>query len=135
MQDLVESFIPSGPSLIKSVMAIEWKGETKSLSAMIESEYYLNHNEELSGLHWRHVTFNTDKSVKGVYHQSEKITVYRTLFSGHPQSLLKAEQGVEVENEGRMELRERLHVLGLVALELWPIRCASETSGKDRGVP
>lgn len=65
MQDLVESFIPSGPSLIKSVMAVEWKGETKSLSAMIESEYYLNHNEELSGLHWRHVTLNTDKSVKG----------------------------------------------------------------------
>ena len=26
-------------------MAVEWKGETKNLSAVIESEYYLNHNE------------------------------------------------------------------------------------------
>lgn len=106
VQDLVETFIPSGPGLIKSIMAVEWKGETKKLSAMIESEYYLNHNEELPGLHWRHVTFNTDKSVKGVYRQSEKITVYRTLFSGHPQNLLKAEQGVEVANEGHMKLNE-----------------------------
>lgn len=106
VQDLVETFIPSGPGLIKSVMAVEWKGDTKNLSAVIESEYYLNHNEELPGLHWRHVTFDTNKSDKGVYLQSEKITVYRTLFSGHPQNLLKGEPGVEVESEGRIKLNE-----------------------------
>ena len=89
---------------------------------MIESEYYLNHNEELPGLHWRHVTFNTDKSIKGVYHQSEKITVYRTLFSGHPQNLLIAEESVEVESAGRAKVKEeaaRVRVAGSGIVAHW----------------
>ena len=46
VQDLVETFIPNGPGLIRSLMAVEWKGETKNLSAVIERENYLKHNEE-----------------------------------------------------------------------------------------
>lgn len=90
VQDLVETFIPSGPGLIKSIMAVEWKGSTTNLSAVIESEYYLNHNLQLPDLHWRHVTFETEKTSRGVYIQSEKITVHRDLreVGGRPVNLL-----------------------------------------------
>jgi len=97
VQDLVETFIPSGPGLIKSIMAVQWKGTdsqgkpTRDLSAVIESEYYLNHNLELPGLHWRHVNFVTEKNVAGKYIQSEKITVHRDLreAGGKPINLLE----------------------------------------------
>jgi len=90
VQDLVETFIPSGPGVIKSVMAVEWKGEVRNLSAIVESEYYLNHNLVLPGLHWRHVTFVTEKASPSVYIQSEKITVHRDLkeIGGNPINLL-----------------------------------------------
>lgn len=112
--DLVETFIPNGRGNIKSVMVVEWKGESgKSLSATIDSQYFFNHNEELPGLHWRHVTFKTEHPTGTVYVQSEKITVVNSLDFGRPQNLLneaatttsttsttnddKAEQDVEME--------------------------------------
>ncbi|KAI9837877.1 MAG: hypothetical protein M1837_002697 [Sclerophora amabilis] len=88
IQDLVETFIPSGPGLVKSVMAANWKGDSKDVQAVIESEYYLNHNEQLPGLHWRHVTFETEHPSENVYCQSEKITVLKNLDFGRPQNLL-----------------------------------------------
>lgn len=102
---LVETFIPSGPGLIKSIMAVEWKcgSNNQPLTAVIESEYYLNHNESLPGLHWRHVTFETDKTIAGRYRQSEKITVHRDLFDSPPQNLLdpKPKAGVKIEGKDK----------------------------------
>jgi hypothetical protein len=95
VQDLVETFIPAGPGIIKSVMGVEWKSshghDAHSLTAIVESEYYLNHNTDLPALHWRHVTFVTEKDKAGVYVQSEKITVHRDLrgvSGGKPVNLL-----------------------------------------------
>jgi hypothetical protein len=81
--DLLETFIPHGPGIIKSVMAVEWCDGDAQLHSIIESEYYLNHNESLPGLHWRHVKFET--AHKGAeYTQSEKITVIDHLDFGSP---------------------------------------------------
>ncbi|GLA38488.1 hypothetical protein AnigIFM63309_005785 [Aspergillus niger] len=44
VQDLVETFIPSGPGLIKSVMAVEWKGDQRNLSA-IQSQKITVHRD------------------------------------------------------------------------------------------
>jgi len=106
VSDLVETFIPSGPGLIRSVMAVEWKCGSNGmpLTAVIESEYYLNHNESLPGLHWRHVTFETDKSVAGRYRQSEKITVHRDLFSGAPQNLLDPKPDTAIKVDGKEQM-------------------------------
>jgi hypothetical protein len=74
VRDLVETFIPHERGMIKSIMAAQWHNGASHLQAIIESEYYFNHNESLPGLHWRHVKFQTDH--KGSeYIQSEKITV------------------------------------------------------------
>ncbi|GKZ64392.1 hypothetical protein AnigIFM50267_003861 [Aspergillus niger] len=102
VQDLVETFIPSGPGLIKSVMAVEWKGDQRNLSAVIESEYYLNHNLELPGLHWRHI-------------QSQKITVHRDLkeVGGEPENLLARQ--LPVETKGRGKAREEAEATQLNA--------------------
>ncbi|PYH28371.1 uncharacterized protein BO87DRAFT_402287 [Aspergillus neoniger CBS 115656] len=35
VQDLVETFIPSGPDLVKSIMVVKWKGDQRNLSAGI----------------------------------------------------------------------------------------------------
>ncbi|RDH27192.1 hypothetical protein BDQ94DRAFT_175837 [Aspergillus welwitschiae] len=115
VQDLVETFIPSGPGLIKSVIAVEWKGDQRNLSAVIESEYYLNHNLELPGLHWRNVTFRTDKAVKGIYIQSEKITIHRDLkeVGGEPENLLARQ--LPVETKGREKAREEAEATQLNA--------------------
>jgi len=87
--DLVETFIPYGPGFIKSIMGVEWLGNSgKRLQAVIESEYYLNHNRELPGLHWRHVTFETENVNQTTYVQSEKITVINSLDYGRPQNML-----------------------------------------------
>lgn len=96
-------------------MAVEWKGDQRNLSAVIESEYYLNHNLELPGLHWRHVTFRTDKAVKGIYIQSEKITVHRDLkeVGGEPENLLARQ--LPVETKGREKAREEAEATQLNA--------------------
>ncbi|CAK0005613.1 hypothetical protein [Burkholderia pseudomallei] len=74
VQDLLEIFIPHTPGMIKSVMAVEWRDDGQRLHAIIESEYYFNHNETLPGLHSRHVKFANEHQ-PGEYIQSEKITV------------------------------------------------------------
>ncbi|KAH0553133.1 hypothetical protein GP486_006679 [Trichoglossum hirsutum] len=90
IQDLVETFIPHGPGIIKSVMGVEWKNDAGSgLQAVIESQYYFNHNEQLPGLHWRHVTFETEHQSESVYIQSEKITVINSLDFGRPKNMLQ----------------------------------------------
>jgi hypothetical protein len=89
--DLVETFIPHGPGAIKSIMGVEWVGNTgKRLQAVIQSEYYLNHNRELPGLRWHHVTFETEDVRSTTYVQSEKITVINNLDFGRPLNMLKA---------------------------------------------
>lgn len=95
INDLVETFIPHGRGIIKSIMGVEWKsaGDTaKRLQATIESQYHLNHNEQLPGLHWRHVTFATEHQSNTLYVQSEKITVINNLDFGRPKNLLKADE-------------------------------------------
>lgn len=115
VQDLVETFIPSGPGVIKSVMAVEWKGKARNLSAIVESEYYLNHNLVLPGLHWRHVAFVTEKSVPGVYIQSEKITVHRDLkeVGGNPINMLitSTERRTSTQIEGGEKVRQEVELM------------------------
>ena len=81
--ELVETFIPHMPGLIKSTMAAQWSEGDRRLNAIIESEYYFNHNEVLPGLHWRHAKFATEHN-KGEYIQSEKITVVNHFDFGEP---------------------------------------------------
>jgi Green fluorescent protein len=89
IRDLLETFIPHAPGVIKSVMAVEWHDASELLHAIIESEYYFNHNETLPGLHWRHVKFATNH--KGAeYTQSEKITVIDQLDFGAPANQFEA---------------------------------------------
>lgn len=83
IQDLLETFIPHAPGMIKSIMAAEWRDEERRLHAIIESEYYFNHNEALQGLHWRHVKFATRHKGRE-YVQSEKITVVNSFDFGVP---------------------------------------------------
>jgi hypothetical protein len=83
VRDLLETFIPHGPGIIRSVMAVEWLNGDAQLHAVIESEYYFNHDEVLPGLHWRHVTFATHHD-GDEYRQSEKITVVDRLDFGRP---------------------------------------------------
>ena len=85
IRDLLETFIPHTPGMIKSVMAAEWRDEDRRLHAIIESEYYFNHNDTLPGLHWRHVKFATEHK-ESEYVQSEKITVVDGLDFGAPQN-------------------------------------------------
>jgi hypothetical protein len=87
--DLLETFIPSGPGVIKSIMGVEWRGEGGTrLQAIIRSQYLLNHDQELPGLHWRHVTFETKNTSPNTYIQSEKITVINNLDFGRPVNML-----------------------------------------------
>lgn len=83
IQDLLETFIPHTHGMIKSIMAAEWHDGDRRLYSIIESEYYLNHDEILPGLHWRHVKFDT-KHKDGEYTQSEKITVVNQFDFGAP---------------------------------------------------
>lgn len=83
IQDLLETFIPHTPGMIRSIMAAEWHDGERRLHAVIESEYYFNHNETLPGLHLRHVRFANEHRGRE-YVQSEKITVVRTLDFGAP---------------------------------------------------
>ncbi|KAM3505615.1 hypothetical protein MY11210_007903 [Beauveria gryllotalpidicola] len=103
--DLVETFIPYGPGVIKSIMGVEWRGqEGKRLQAVIKSQYLLNHNEELPGLHWRHVTFDTEKVSRSTYIQSEKITVINKLDFGRPANMLgMATESVPVSKASKLE--------------------------------
>lgn len=82
--DLVETFIPRGPGVIGSIMAVEWNDGDKQIHASIESTYYLNHNLPLKKLHWRHVKFKTEHRPDCLYVQSEKITVFNELDFGIP---------------------------------------------------
>lgn len=84
--DLLETFIPHAPGVIKSIMAVGWVNGKEKLHGIIESEYYFNHNEELPSLHWRHVKFQTS-NVGGLYTQSEKITVVNKLDYGEPKNM------------------------------------------------
>ena len=81
--DLLETFIPHAPGVVKSIMAAEWHDGREGLHAIIESEYYFNHNEMLPKLHWRHVKFATEHKA-GEYKQSEKITVVDQMNYGMP---------------------------------------------------
>lgn len=83
IQDLVETFIPHAPGMMKSVMATGWRDGDQTLYAQIESEYYLNHNRMLPRLHWRHVKFQTEHR-DSLYFQTEKITVLDDLDFGAP---------------------------------------------------
>lgn len=85
IQDLLETFIPHAPGMIKSIMAAEWHNGEQRLHAIIESEYYFNHNEVLPGLHCRHAKFFNEHN-GGEYIQSEKLTVQsvRHLDFGQP---------------------------------------------------
>ncbi|KAK0510807.1 hypothetical protein JMJ35_006359 [Cladonia borealis] len=106
VQDLVETFIPSGTGLIKSVMAVEWKGETKNVSAVIEREDYLNHNEEIPGLHWRHVTFNTDKSVKGCTTKARRSLSTEHFSAATHRTFSMPSRVWRWKSEGRIGLKE-----------------------------
>ena len=50
-------------------MAVEWKERRHEESSLCSDGervlHYLNHNEELAGLRWRHGTLNTNQSDKG----------------------------------------------------------------------
>src|SRR5207249_1921252 len=85
IQDLLETFIPHAPGIIKSIMATEWRDGQRQLHAIIESEYYFNHNDVLPSLHWRHVKFSTEHRGHD-YIQSEKITVVDHLDFGAPKN-------------------------------------------------
>ncbi len=86
--DFIETFIPHAPGIIKSIMAVQWKDGDKTLQAIIESEYYFNHNKELPCLHWRHVKFANEHDGKN-YTQSEKLTVFNNLEFGEPTNQFK----------------------------------------------
>lgn len=85
INDIIETFIPHGPGIIKSIMACEWfnKDNNEKLHAKIESEYYFNHNEELPNLHWRHIKFSNNYD-NNKYTQNEKITVFNSMNHGEP---------------------------------------------------
>ncbi len=91
IQDLLETFIPHTPGMIKSIMAAEWHDADRRLQAIIESEYYFNHNETLPGLHLRHVKFANEHRGKE-YIQSEKITVVSHLDFGSPSNQFEAKK-------------------------------------------
>jgi hypothetical protein len=88
-EELVETFIPHVPGMIRSTMATEWRDGAKRLHAVIESEYYFNHNESLPGLHWRHVRFSNQHEGEK-YIQSEKITVLNHFDFGAPANQFSA---------------------------------------------
>jgi hypothetical protein len=90
ISDLLETFIPRGPGIINSVMAVEWRDGGAQLHAIVESEYYFNHNESLPGLHWRHVKFHTEHQGNEYIH-SEKITVVDQLDFGAPSDEFEAQ--------------------------------------------
>lgn len=83
IDDLLEIFIPHTPGMLKSLMAAQWRDGDRRVQAIIESEYFFNHNETPPGLHWRHVKFET-KHRGDEYVQSEKITVLDTMDFGQP---------------------------------------------------
>lgn len=74
ISDLIEIFIPHLNGMIKSTMAAEWSDGEKRLQAIIESEYYFNHNNKLPSLHIRHAKFSNEHR-GNEYIQSEKLTV------------------------------------------------------------
>ncbi|GLA00602.1 hypothetical protein AnigIFM60653_009352 [Aspergillus niger] len=86
VQDLVETFIPSGPGLIKSVMAVEWKGDQRNLSAVIER--YLDSKSE-----------DVHRDLKEV--------------GGEPENLLARQ--LPVETKGREKAREEAEATQLNA--------------------
>jgi len=77
VRNFIETFIPSGPGIIRSIIEAEWQDgadTTKKLNAVINCTYNLMHQEELSTIHWRHVAFVTEHN-GSMYTQSEKLTV------------------------------------------------------------
>jgi len=90
VRDFVETFIPNGPGVIKSVIVVEWQDRadtTKKLHAVIDSIYHLMHEQELATIHWRHVAFQTERN-GSVYTQSEKLTVTNTFDFGAVQNMM-----------------------------------------------
>jgi hypothetical protein len=90
VRNFVETFMPAGPGVIKSIIVGEWQDPadtTKKLHAVINSTYNLMHQEELTTIHWRHVAFLTEHN-GSVYTQSEKLTVTNAFEFGAAQNML-----------------------------------------------
>jgi len=90
VRNFIETFIPSGPGDIKSIMVVEWQDRddtAKKLHAVINSTYNLMHQQELATIHWRHVAFQTERN-GSVYTQSEKLTVTNAFDFGAAHNMM-----------------------------------------------
>jgi hypothetical protein len=120
----IETFLPSGPGLIRSSFLMAWRIRGGGFFfADVASEYRLTHNAGLPYLQFRYITFESSYDVDGI-EQTECLNVFRDL--GRIRLLPESERREAIASIQRAS-RQSTH--------LHPVANGSSGNGEPRIIP